>query len=54
MKQMCIGLNKASLVDDSGVVFTAVRKGNRWLFEGNEYDSPFDAFKKGDRDVRNQ
>lgn len=54
MKRLCVGTDKATYVSDCGDVFVATKKGNRWLFEGNEYDNPFDAFKKGDIDVRNQ
>lgn len=52
MKRLCIGVNKASLTDDRGIVFTAIRDGNCWVFEGLTYANPFDAFKKLERSLK--
>ena len=49
MKGLSIGLSKATMVDDRGVVFTAIRNGNVWIIEGIAYDNPFKAFMKLER-----
>ena len=51
MKGITIGVTKARLVDDRGVVFTAVKEGNVWIFEGIAYENPFKAFMSLERSL---
>ncbi len=53
MKRICVGINKATIVNDRGEMFTAVKQGNCWLFEGMVYDNPFKAFKGIETEIKN-
>lgn len=53
MKKIFVGINKATMVNDGGEVFTAVKQGNYWLFEGMVYDNPFKAFKGIETEIKN-
>ena len=52
MKRISVGLNKATIVDDRGVTFTATKHGNCWFFEGVMYENPFKAFKDIERKIK--
>lgn len=49
MKSVCVGVNKANMVDDNGKSFTAIREGTLWMINGKAYKNPFEAFKEIER-----
>lgn len=46
MKQIVVGKDEAKMVDDKGNVYRATKIGDRWIFQGRAYSSPFEAFKE--------
>lgn len=53
MKGICVGVNKAKMVDDNGNSFTALRDGTIWIVDGKPYKNPFEAFKAIERSAEN-
>ena len=52
MKSIYVGVNKANMIDDRGVIHTAIRDGKLWMFEGLVYYSPFKAVRNVERSRR--
>lgn len=46
MKQIVVRENEARMVDNEGNVYRATKIGDRWIFQGRAYSSPFEAFKE--------
>ncbi len=46
MKQIVVGIDEARMVDDKGNIYRATKIGDRWIFQGSVYASPFEAFKE--------
>lgn len=46
MRQIVVGKDVAKMVDNKGNVYEAIKIENGWLFQGNVYASPFEAFKE--------
>ena len=49
MRGVFIGISKATMVDDRGIFYTAIKDGNVWMFEGIAYSNPFMAFMNVER-----
>ena len=51
MKNLYVGATKATMLDDRGLIHTAVKQGKTWVLNGKEYDNPFKAFMSVERSV---